>query len=106
MTDIIKFLQEVDSKNVITYLKGHPEIVEKSVRTFRKEMQDLRATAPVILAFGKDTYKLLSESLNKNEYSKLIKLTHYSHQIGKEAYKEVVSKEIESAGGAALERGL
>jgi hypothetical protein len=59
-------------------------------------MQDLKATAPVILAFGKDTHKLLSETLNRNEYCKLIGLTHYSHQIGKEAYKETVFKEIES----------
>ena len=59
-------------------------------------MQDLKATAPVILAFGKDTHKLLRENLNKSEYRKLIKLTHYSHRIGKEAYKETVFKEIES----------
>ena len=64
-------------------------------------MHDLKATAPVILAFGKDTHKLLSENLNKNEYSKLIKLTHYSHQIGKEAYKEVVLKEIRSSFGVS-----
>jgi hypothetical protein len=30
MTDIIKFLQEADSKNVITYLKGHPVLIEKN----------------------------------------------------------------------------
>jgi hypothetical protein len=47
---------------------------------------DLKATAPTILAFGKETHNILSKNLNKNEYRKLIKLTHYSHQIGKEAY--------------------
>jgi hypothetical protein len=97
MTDIIKFLEEVDSKNVMKYLKEHPERVEKSLAIFREEMRDLKATAPVILAFGKDTHHLLSENLNRNEYRKLIKLTHYSHQIGKEAYKEAVSKEIGSS---------
>jgi hypothetical protein len=35
--------------------------------------------------------------LNKNEYRRLIRLTHYSHQIGKEAYKETVLKEIGSS---------
>jgi hypothetical protein len=94
MTDIIKFLEEVDSKNVMKYLKEHPKVIEKNMEIFREEMQCLKATAPVILAFGKDTHRVLSENLNKNEYCKLIKLTHYSHQIGKEAYKEAVFKEI------------
>jgi hypothetical protein len=97
MTDIIKFLEEVDSKNVMKYLKERPEIIEKNLKTFREEMQDLNATAPVILAFGKDTHKILSENLNNNEYRRVIKLTHYSHQIGKVAYKETVFKEIANA---------
>jgi hypothetical protein len=97
MTDIIKFLEEVDSKNVMRYLKERPEIIEKNLRKFREEMQDLQAKAPVILAFGKVTHKLLSENLSENEYRKLIRLTHYSHQIGKETYKEAVFKEIGSS---------
>jgi hypothetical protein len=47
MTDIIKFLEEVDSKNVMKYLEEHPEIIEKNVKTFREELQDLKATVPV-----------------------------------------------------------
>jgi hypothetical protein len=101
MTDIIKNLEEVKSKNVMKCLKEHPEIIEKHLRSFREEMQDLKATAPVILAFGRDTHKLLSENLNRNEYRRLIKLTHYSHQIGKEAYRETVFKEIGSSCGAS-----
>ena len=65
MTDIIKFLEEVDSKNVMEYLKERPEIIEKNLKTFREEMLDLKATAPVILAFGKDTHKILSENFSK-----------------------------------------
>jgi len=98
MTDIIKSHVEVDSRNVMKYLKEHPEIIERNFKAFREEMQDLGAKAPVILAFGKDTHKLLSENLNKDEYSRLVKLTHYSHQIGKEAYKERVLKEVGSGG--------
>jgi hypothetical protein len=94
MTDIIKFLVEIDSKHVMKYLQEHPEIIEENLKTFREEIQDLKATAPIILAFGNDTYKLLSENLKKNEYRELIKLTHYSHRVGKEAYKEAVFKEI------------
>jgi hypothetical protein len=96
MTDIIKFLEEVDSKRAMKYLKEHPDTIQHNLRTFREEMHDLKATAPVILAFGGNTHEILSANLNKNEYFKLIKLTHYSHQIRKEAYKESVLKEIES----------
>jgi len=94
MTDIIKFFEEVASPNVMKYLQKHPEIIEKNLRTFREEMQDLKTTAPVILAFGKEAHNVLSKHLNTNEYRKLIRLTHYSHQIGREAYKEKVLKEI------------
>src|ERR1700689_5172678 len=80
MTDIIKFLEEVDSKRLMKYLKEHPETIQPNLRTFREEMHDLKATAPVILAFGRNTHEILSANLNKNEYLKLIKLTHYSHQ--------------------------
>src|SRR6202166_3702090 len=74
MTDIIKFLEEVDSKRVMKYLKEHPETIQHNLRTFREEMHDLKATAPVILAFGRNTHEILSANLNKTEYFKLIKL--------------------------------
>jgi hypothetical protein len=98
MTDVIKFLEDVDSKSVVKYLKDHREIIEANLKIFREEMQDLKTTAPVILAFGKDAHKILSENLNQNEYRKLIRLTHYSHQIGKEGYRDAVLREIEAAG--------
>jgi hypothetical protein len=94
MTDIIKLHKEVDSKKMMQHLKAHPEIAARSVDQFREELRDLQATAPIILAFGNDTYKLLRENLDKSEYCKLIRLTHYSHWISKEAYKETVFKEI------------
>ena len=94
MTDIIKH-EEVDAKKMMQYLKAEPDLAARSVDKFREELRDLRATAPIILAFGNDTYKLLRENLDKSEYRKLIKLTHYSYRISKEAYKEAVFKEIE-----------
>ena len=93
MTDIIKDYEEVDAKKMMQRLKAHPEVVASNVDIFREELRDLRATAPIILAFGNDTYKLLLK-LDKSEYRKLIKLTHYSHWISKESYKEAVFKEI------------
>ena len=93
MTDIIKH-EEVDAKKMMQYLKAEPDLAARSVDKFREELRDLRATAPIILAFGNDTYKLL-RNLDKSEYRKLIKLTHYSCWISKERYKEDVFKEID-----------
>jgi len=36
--------------------------------------------------------------LHKNEYSHLVKLTHYSHQISKEDYKKDVLLQLQNAG--------
>ena len=94
MTDIIKDQKEVDAKKMIQHLNAHPDLVPRSVDKFREELRDLRATAPIILAFGNDTYKLL-RNLDEGEYRKLIKLTHYSCWISKERYKEEVFKEID-----------
>jgi len=93
MTDIIKLHQEVDAKKMMQHLKAHPDDAPRSVDKFREELRDLRATAPIILAFGNDTYKLL-RNLDKSEYRKLIRLTHYSCRISKEKYKEDVLKAI------------
>ena len=59
MTDIIKEQKEVDSKKMMQRLKAYPDDVPGNVDKFREELRDLRATAPIILAFGNDTYKLL-----------------------------------------------
>lgn len=96
MTDIIKCHEDVNSKNVMRLLKKDAKVIEKNLRHFREEMKDLNAPAPIILAFGEGTYRVLRKYLKKSEYRKLIKLTHYSHRIGKEAYKEKVLREIES----------
>jgi len=103
MTDIIKFLEEADAKNVMKHLSQHPEIIENSLNIFREEMRDLKGTTeikvspPLILAFGRYTYNILSQNLKKEEYSRIIKLTHYSHQISKEVYKQTVLKEVDFA---------
>jgi hypothetical protein len=87
----------VESKNVLKYLREHPDVIDENVSRFREEMKDLHASTPLILAFGKDTYRLLNEHLRKVACGKLIGITHYSHQIGKERYRETVLKEIASS---------
>lgn len=94
MTDIIKGLVEVDSKNVPRHLKENPGVLAESLEIFRQELRDLGAAGPLILAFGRMAYDILKENLSFTEYGKLVRLTHYSHQISKEKYREAVLSEI------------
>jgi len=96
MTDIIKCFEMVNSNDVLGHLNAHPALIEENIVKFREELQDLNSKAPTILAFGVGTYKLLNQNLRGDEYSRLIKLTHYSHQIGKEKYRAKVLSEIDS----------
>jgi hypothetical protein len=60
-------------------------------------MKDLGNSQPVILAFGNDAYALDRKHLRPEEYSRLVKLPHYSHQISKEAYKIKVDQALDNA---------
>jgi len=95
MTDIIKNLVVIDSNDVKAYLKKNPSVIQENINIFKEELADLCADKPILLAFGVDTYNLLNNNLSKDEYSKLIRLTHYSHQISKENYKKEVFGQIQ-----------
>jgi hypothetical protein len=97
MTDIIKNHVMLDSKDLLKDLKPHPEKIKEHVSKFREEMHDLSCQAPVILAFGKDAYDILRRNLRRDEYSLLVRLTHYSHQISKENYQIEVFRQIAEA---------
>jgi hypothetical protein len=88
MTDVIKRHVDVESSQVVRHLKEHPEVVAKNLEILREELSDLGADRPVILAFGAESHRLLQVGLSPCEYSHLIKLTHYSHQIGQEEFKK------------------
>ena len=94
MTDAIKEVVELVSGNLLDYLKIHPEIVSRSMETLRIELADLGHSRPVILAFGGMAYSLLYQNLEPDDYSFLVRITHYSHYISKENYKEEVHKQI------------
>jgi hypothetical protein len=95
MTDIIKGIVEVDSKNIPKHLQANPSVLQQSLNIFREELRDLGASSPLILAFGRIAYQIIKDNLLPAEYGRLIRLTHYSHQISKEKYREKVLSEIE-----------
>ena len=97
MTDVIKNLPEVKSKKVMGYLKADPSIIQRNIEILRDEIKDLGVREPSILAFGKDTHDLLARHLRADEYKVLVRVTHYSHQIGKERYRETVMMQIQQA---------
>ena len=83
MTDIIKQVGMLDSKNLQAHLKAHPALAEQNIESFREELHDLNCTEPTILAFGTDAYEIINENMRSTEYKRLVKLTHYSHYISK-----------------------
>jgi hypothetical protein len=88
MTDLIKDFPMLSSKDVLAYLRENPSILASSICRFKEELEFIGAKRPVILIFGKDTYNLIAKNLGPGSYSSLHKITHYSHHISQEAYRE------------------
>ena len=97
MTDVLKNLVILNAQNVREYLKQNPDVVRPHIKQFEAELADLGCPKPMILAFGRDAFGLLNKNLNYERYSHLIQVTHYSHQIRKEKYREDVLSQIENA---------
>lgn len=93
ITDIIKEHQESDSSKVKAYLKRHPEVVEKNIRQFRREME-LHGGQPVLIALGNDAYGILTRYFSEEYVIK--KIPHYSYTgVNKEQYREMIGKLLE-----------
>mgnify|MGYP001161210125 FL=1 len=93
LTDIIKDYPEMESGNVMKYLRKNKDFVLENVASFREEIADIGVVNPTLYAFGNDTHSILEEHLG-NEFV-IKKLMHYSHYISKEKYREHVLEIIE-----------
>ncbi len=102
MTDVIKNVPMVKSTDLLDHLRTQPALVGSNIETFREEIRDLRSERPTILAFGAAAHSLLVQSLRPTEYSALVRLTHYSHRISKEDYRETVMAQIRASSSKAL----
>ena len=91
MTDIIKNHPEKKSKELVKYLKTHPDEVQSNVESFRQELRDIGVEKPKLVAFGNDVYDILKRNLPKFE---IVKIPHYAHFISKEKYREQVRQLI------------
>lgn len=103
MTDVIKDLVQVDSSKVQKELASNPMIVQRNIERFKEELFALKLNnpdedrKPTIIAFGSKAYSIIKSPLLMGHYSRIIGITHYSHYIKKEKYKEEVHRQIKEA---------
>lgn len=96
MTDVIKNIEMVNSKALLLHLREDRSVIRTNIGALRNELHDLGAKQPLVLAFGATAHQLLAANLEPSEYSNLIRLTHYSHYVSKENYREQVLAQIQS----------
>jgi hypothetical protein len=89
MTDIIKDYEEVMCGKVMKYLNANPTIRKENIESFEEELKDIGETTPIIIAFGNDSFKILSAL--KYKY-KIFKVPHYSSCISKEGLREAFNE--------------
>ena len=80
VTGLAQVVRRLERSGARTTYRGrrirlHPERLLNSLRIFRDEMKDLGNERPVILAYGKDAYRIARTHLRPEEYTLLIKLT-------------------------------
>jgi len=97
MTDVLKNLVILNASSVREYLRKNPESVRPHIEYFERELVDLGVSEPLIIAFGRDAFGILKKYLKREKFSRLIQVTHYSHQIRKEKYRDEAISQIENA---------
>lgn len=90
MTDLIKGVVMLKSSNLMRHLVEDPSLVSEHVHRLLEEFDDLNCAAPTLIAFGTDAYQLPSSHVPSSRYSRLVKVTHYSHYISTEDYRRHV----------------
>jgi len=97
MTDIIKFKtisgkvkSNAKSEDVMAYIKKHSEVEKENIDIFKDELKIIGSENPLIIAFGGNVNEILSK------YFDVCQVTHYSHYIGKEKYREETLEKIKS----------
>ncbi|HEY1085742.1 MAG TPA: hypothetical protein VGE34_03400 [Candidatus Saccharimonadales bacterium] len=92
MTDVFKGLHETDSQKVLSYARDNPKEILKQINQLRDELKDLHTEDPLLIAFGDQAYAAVQAHLGDSY--RVVKVMHYAHQIGKEAYRENVLEAI------------
>lgn len=88
MTDMIKHFEEKASGRMMSYLRTHPKFLKRNIRRFLNEIELLGSTNPVLIAFGRDTQKILKKHLGSK--FRICGVPHYAIRMSKEKYRTVV----------------
>lgn len=94
MTDFVKGVVMLKSGNLMRHVANTRGLVAENVDHLLREFDDLEAGSPTVIAFGADAYLLAAKYLPTNRYSRLVRVTHYSHYISKEDYQARVLAEL------------
>lgn len=88
MTDAIKDFEQKISGKVRDFLRANPVIALKNISRLNLEIADLKTTRPILVAFGRDSYDIVSRHMGKR--FDVYRLPHYSNYGSKESYREQV----------------
>ena len=94
MTDIIKGVVMLNAGDLMRFLAANQHVVAESVERLLEEFDDLKSESPTVIAFGGSAHLLAAKHLPANRYSRLVRVTHYSHYISATAYRERVLSEL------------
>ena len=96
MTDLIKGIVMLESSNLRRHLAANPSLASGNVHRLLEEFDDLNCGTPTLIAFGTDAYQLAAKYVPPSRYSRLVRVTHYSHYVSKEEYRERVLAELDA----------
>ncbi len=95
MTDVLVGLHETDSAKVSSWIKHNSLGVDEQVARLESELVDIGAVDPLVVAFGGLAHDVLRVRLGKKY--RIVKVTHYAHQVGKEEYRDEVLRVLDGA---------
>jgi len=94
MTDFVKGVVMLKSGNLMRHLAKSPSLIAENVAQLLGELDDLNSAAPTVIIFGADAHLLAAKHIPLTRYSRLVRVTHYSHHISKVDYRARVLAEL------------
>lgn len=78
----------LQAKDLLSYLKAHPSVLQENVERLLAEFTDLGADRPTVMTFGVAVSKLVQDRLPLDKLGRVIPLRHYSDYISPLQYRE------------------
>jgi len=98
VTDILEGLHQTDSGEVKRWTEANPILVREHFERLDEKLQDLGSSDPLLAALGGQAFELARRHFGDSR--RIIKLTHYSHRMNLEDYREKFLAAIANAPSA------